>query len=115
MKIDLKALIKKMLIPETSNLEDASGYICLFGLLLCWSYNTQAVSSSAAATWTTTFQKAFKYKPVVFTQIIENNSPQLFHVSVTNITTSGCTWRRISSSSTSYNCTINWIAIGISA
>lgn len=112
--LDLKALLSKILNPPVAAKGNASGRINLFGLLIQWGSNTQAVSSSSTVSWNTTFGKAYAYTPILFTQIVNTSAPATFHVSANNITTTGCTWLRQSSSSTSYNCTIHWVAIGFS-
>lgn len=115
--LDLKALLAKILLRITPTILSSGNSIgsweCL-GLLIQWGRNTQAVSSSATKTWNTSFSVEYKYKPVVFTQITDTASPATFHVVANNITTTGCQWLRQSSSSTSYNCTIHWVAIGFS-
>lgn len=77
-----------------------------------WGTNAQAVSSSNPVNWNTTFGVTFAYAPVVLAQVIDTQSPSVFSVAVNNITTTGCTFRRQSNNSTSYTCTIVWLAVG---
>lgn len=114
--LNVKKTLTKILqmVPYTESVGELQGHIRIGKFRLMWNTNTQSVSSSQPATWTSSFGAvAFAYKPVVFTQIIETTAPHIFHVSVENITTTECTFRRTSTSATSYNCTILWLAVGI--
>lgn len=105
--------IMTSLLPVISNVGDNEGKIKIGKFAIVWNTNTQSVSSSSPATWDSNFGFTYTKKPVVFTQIRDTTNPQIFHVSVENITTTGCRFRRQSTSTTSYSCSILWIAIGI--
>lgn len=115
--LDLKALLAKILLritPTILSVGNTSGSWECLGLLIQFGSNTQSVSSATTQTWNTTFGTPYKYTPVVFTQIVNTQAPNVFHVVANNITTTGCQWLRSSSLSTAYNCTIHWVAIGFS-
>ncbi len=115
--LDLKALLTKILSRITPTIQSSGNSIGSWechGLLIQLGNNTQSDSSAAMKTWNTTFSIPYKYTPVVFTQIVNTQGPSVFHVVVNNITKTGCQWLRSSSSSTAYDCTIHWVAIGFS-